>query len=60
MTDDKLQLYKAEADRCRQLAADESCADAREYYEALERDYIKLGALEMQKNSELTAERSNG
>lgn len=60
MTSGKLQFYTTEAEKCRRLAADESCADAREYYEALGRDYVKLAALEIQKNGELAAERSNG
>jgi hypothetical protein len=59
MTTEKLQFYTTEAEKCRRLAADESCADAREYYEALGRDYAKLAALEAQKRSELTAEGSN-
>lgn len=42
MTDSKIQKYRDEADKCLRLAADESCPDAREYYEALRRDYIKL------------------
>lgn len=40
----KLTSYKAEAEKCRLLAAQESCPDAREYYEALQRDYIKLAS----------------
>jgi hypothetical protein len=46
MTDSKAQRYRDEADRCRQLAASESCPDAREYYEALSRDYVKLAEAE--------------
>ncbi len=43
--------YQAEAEKCRLMAAQESCPDAREYYEALQRDYIKLAsrALDEQK-----------
>jgi hypothetical protein len=40
----KLKSYEAEAEKCRLLAAHESCPYAREYYEALQRDYIKLAS----------------
>lgn len=44
---DRLKSYRAEAEKCRLMAAQESCPDAREYYEALQRDYIKLAAREL-------------
>ena len=40
----KSESYQAEAEKCRRMAAQESCPDAREYYEALQRDYMKLAA----------------
>jgi hypothetical protein len=51
MSDGKSSQYEAEAEKCRRLAADEACADAREYYEALRRDYIKLAAKARQETS---------
>ncbi|CAN5225281.1 hypothetical protein BH11PSE4_BH11PSE4_19810 [soil metagenome] len=44
MMTNKSQAYQAEAEKYRRMAAQESCPDAREYYEALQRDYIKLAA----------------
>ena len=44
MTTDKVEFYNAEAKRCAHLAARENCPDAREYYEALHRDFVKLAA----------------
>lgn len=38
----QLELYEAEAEKFRLMAVQEDCPDAREYYEALQRDYIKL------------------
>jgi hypothetical protein len=49
MDHDKTRFYQDEAAKCRRMAADENCGDAREYYEALERDFIKLAALEQGK-----------
>jgi hypothetical protein len=43
--------YRAEAERCRRLAANEASEDAREYYEALERDYLKLAAAMQRANA---------
>jgi nitrate reductase beta subunit len=40
----KSQIYQVEAEKCRHMAAQESCPDAREYYEALQRDYLKLAS----------------
>ncbi|MDB5501943.1 MAG: hypothetical protein JWR89_1845 [Tardiphaga sp.] len=42
MQDDPAKHYQAEAEKCQRLATDATCPDAREYYEALRRDYIKL------------------
>ena len=44
MPDNNIKSYQAEAEKYRLLAERESCPDAREYYEALQRDYIKLAA----------------
>lgn len=49
MTESRVQRYRHEADKCRRLAAEESCPDAREYYEALYRDYIKLVDAELRR-----------
>jgi hypothetical protein len=49
MTDDKSQLYRSEAEKFRRMAVSATCPDAREYYEALERDFIKLEAAELRK-----------
>jgi hypothetical protein len=50
MTDDKSQFYQSEAEKFRRMAASATCPDAREYYEALERDFIKLAAAELRKH----------
>jgi hypothetical protein len=50
MTDNKSQFYRAEAEKFRRMAVSATCPDAREYYEALERDFIKLAAAELRKH----------
>jgi hypothetical protein len=52
MTSDKSKLYHQEAEKCRSMAAQESCPDAREYYEALQRDYVKLASKELRSRGE--------
>ncbi|UZE51692.1 hypothetical protein [Rhodopseudomonas sp. P2A-2r] len=47
MTTDKSELYREEAEKYRTMAEQESCPDAREYYEALQRDYVKLASREL-------------
>ena len=47
MTSAKSKLYRQEAEKCRNMAEQESCPDAREYYEALQRDYLKLASKEL-------------
>lgn len=44
MTDVKATQYLSEAKRCQRLAREEACDEAREYYEALARDYAKLAS----------------
>jgi len=52
MTSDKSKRYEREAEKCRSMAAQETCPDAREYYEALQRDYIKLASKELRSRDE--------
>jgi hypothetical protein len=49
MTTSKIEQYRSEADRYRQLAAVQTCLEAREYYEALCRDYVKLADAELRR-----------
>jgi hypothetical protein len=51
MTEDKSQFYRNEAEKFRRMAVSATCPDAREYYEALERDFIKLAAAELRKHA---------
>jgi hypothetical protein len=44
MTANKSQFYHSEAEKFRRMAVSATCPDAREYYQALERDFIKLAA----------------
>jgi hypothetical protein len=52
MTTDKSRLYREEAEKYRNKAVQESCPDAREYYEALHRDFVKLASKELSSRAE--------
>jgi hypothetical protein len=52
MTTDKSKLYREEAEKCRAMAAQANCPDAREYYEGLQRDYVKLASRELLSRAE--------
>jgi hypothetical protein len=52
MTDNKSLLYHNEAEKFRRKAVVETCPDAREYYEAMQRDFIKLAVAEAQQREQ--------
>jgi hypothetical protein len=49
---DKATNYRARAEEFRVMALEQTSEDAREYYEALERDFLKLAAREETKVAE--------
>lgn len=51
MDHDKSQFYRSEAEKIGRMAVSATCPDAREYYEALQRDFIKLAAAELRKQA---------